>query len=80
MPSIEISAGGASVKIEAAEVSARELAEIAAGLLAGAAALVPTPGIISVGAAAGGGYAPTVPQPLNPGDGTGPRDLGTKQG
>lgn len=80
MPSVEITAGGASVKIEATEASARELAEIAAGLLAGAAALVPVPGVISIGAAAGGGYAPPVQQPLNPGDGAGPRDLSTKQG
>jgi len=77
MPSVEVTAGGASVKIEAGEASAKELAQIAADLLARAAALVPAPGVISVGGAAGGGYAPDVPRPLNPGDGAGARDLST---
>lgn len=79
MPSVEVTAGSATVKLEAGEASAKELAEIAAGLLERAAALVPAPGVISVGGAAGGGYATPTPRPLNPGDGERLRDLSTGQ-
>jgi len=77
LPSVEITTGHLTVKIDATEASARELSELAAALLARAAEHARPPGVISVGGAAGGGHTPTVPQPLNPGDGSGPRDLST---
>lgn len=79
MPSVEVTAGHLAVKIDANETSAKELAEIAAGLLAQAAAHARPPGVISVGSAAGSGYAVEAPRPINPGDGSGYRDLATKQ-
>lgn len=77
MPSVEVTAGHLSVKIDANETSAKELAEVAAGLLAHAATHARPPGVISVGGAAGGGHTPEVPRPVNPGDGSGARDLST---
>lgn len=77
MPSVEVTAGHLAVKIDANEASAKELAELAAVLVAQAAAHARPPGVISVGAAAGGGHTAPMPGPINPGDGSGARDLAT---